>query len=187
VDVNDAPTPAVLVHETIPMSSRAEAFRRLTDAHLDSSYRLARVILGDRVDAEDAVHDACLLAWQKWSTLRDQHLFERWFQRILVNTCRDRLRRGARWQVVDVSAELSVPGVDEFAATDRRTDVGMALARLAPDDRVILALRYYRDLTVEDIGQLLGIPPGTVKSRLHHALKRLHGALGDAEPSEVTR
>ena len=61
-----------------------DAFQRLTQRDLEAGYRLARVILGDRADAEDAVHDACLLAWQKWSTLRDEAAFERWFQRILV-------------------------------------------------------------------------------------------------------
>ncbi len=79
-------------------ASRADAFRALADRHLDASYRLAYLILGERADAEDATHDAFVTAWAKWSTLRDPLLFEHWFDRILVNTCRNRLRHVARWR-----------------------------------------------------------------------------------------
>jgi RNA polymerase sigma-70 factor (ECF subfamily) len=185
--VSETSKSAVAVSDALATTSRSDAFRRLTDRHLDASYRLARVILRDRADAEDAVHDACLAAWQKWSTLRDHDLFERWFQRILVNTCRNRLRRANRTGVVDVSPALVVLGVDSFAATDQRADLDAALAQLPPDDRVILALRYYRDLTVDDIGEVLGIPSGTVKSRLHSALKRFHDVMTDGDATEALR
>ena len=77
-------------------SERAEAFLRLADDHLDAAYRLARAILRDSTEAQDATHDAFEQAWRKWSTLRDPARFEPWFDRILVNTCRDRLRSGRR-------------------------------------------------------------------------------------------
>ena len=74
-----------------PTSERARAFLRLADDHLDTAYRLARHILRDPTEAQDATHDAFEQAWRKWSTLRDPARFEHWFDRILVNTCRDRL------------------------------------------------------------------------------------------------
>jgi hypothetical protein len=73
--------------------TRTSAFHRLTSQHLDANYRLARAILHDPADAEDATQDALVQAWRKWPTLRDPKLFEHWFTRILVNTCRDHLRR----------------------------------------------------------------------------------------------
>jgi len=70
----------------------AAAFSTLLDRSIDRSYRLATVILGNRVDAEDAVADATLRAWQHVSSLREPARFDAWFSRILVNVCRDRLR-----------------------------------------------------------------------------------------------
>jgi RNA polymerase sigma-70 factor (ECF subfamily) len=189
--MSDVRAPAVLEGDGLGIAgadSRAEAFRRLTERHLDASYRLARVIVGDHAEAEDAVHDACLTAWQKWATLRDPERFEAWFGRILVNTCRNRLQRASRVRVVDVSAELgsrSPTAGDDQAAVDRRADLGVAIARLGPDDRVILALRYYRDLPIDEIGRLLGVPSGTVKSRVHNALRRLHDVLDETETEEA--
>ena len=71
---------------------RADEFGALTERHLDGAYRLATVILGDSMEAEDAVHDAAIAAWRSWSSLRDPERFEAWFSRIVVNACRDRLR-----------------------------------------------------------------------------------------------
>lgn len=166
---------------------RTAAFQLLADAHLDASYRLARAILGEPAEAEDATHDAFVTAWQKWPTLREPALFEHWFRKILVNTCRNRLRSASRWHLQDISDELTLAAVDDDAARDERDAIGRALARLAPDDRIILALRYDRDLPVDTIAGTLGIPSGTVKSRLHNALRRLHAALDAADAAEVSR
>src|SRR5262245_14422274 len=68
-------------------SDRAAAFVRLADAHLDRAYGLARAILRDPVEAQDATHDAFVRAWRSWPSLRDPDRFEAWFDRILVNTC----------------------------------------------------------------------------------------------------
>jgi RNA polymerase sigma-70 factor (ECF subfamily) len=86
---------------------RADAFRDLLDRHLDGAYRLASVILNDRVEAEDAVHDATVSAWAAFDRLRHPDRFEAWFRRILVNGCRDRLRGRTRHRVVDLGRELA--------------------------------------------------------------------------------
>ena len=95
-------------HALAAQAARADAFRTLADRHLDASYRLAHAILGEQAEAEDATHDAFVTAWRNWSALRDHALFERWFDRILINTCRNRLRQRARWRSRDLSAELPV-------------------------------------------------------------------------------
>ncbi len=165
--------------------ARADAFRRLVDRELDGAYRLAAVILHDRLEAEDAVHDAALTAWRRFADLRDPSRFEAWFTRILVNGCRDRLRARSRRRVVDLGrelAEIEHPGVaDDGEIIAIRDALERAVDRLSPDERVLIGLRYDTDLTVPAIAAVLGIPQGTVKSRLHHALGRLRAALEVAE------
>jgi RNA polymerase sigma-70 factor (ECF subfamily) len=177
IDMADRPT--VLAGES---QARAAAFTRLADEHLDKAYRLARAILRDGAEAQDATHDAFVQAWRRWETLRDPTRFEPWFDRILVNTCRDRLRAPGR-QATDISAEVALATGDHSGHADDHAVLGAAIATLSPDHQVVVALRYYRDLAIEDIAARLGIPAGTVQSRLHYALKRLHEALdaGDSE------
>ena len=79
--------------DTVRAEDRSATFEALARTNLDASYRLAALILRDPVEAQDATHDAFLQAWQKWSSLRDVDRFDAWFGRILVNVCRDRLRR----------------------------------------------------------------------------------------------
>ena len=163
---------------------RDAAFVRLADEHLDKAYRLARAILHDPGEAQDATHDAFVQAWRKWETLRDQSRFEPWFDRILVNTCRNRLR-STRRLTTDISAEVALATGDHSGGVEDRDVIGAAIAGLSPDHQVVVALRYYRDLTVDDIAKRLGIPSGTVQSRLHYALKRLHDAIDAADKGTI--
>jgi RNA polymerase sigma-70 factor, ECF subfamily len=167
-------------------AERAAAIVRLADEHLDAAYRLARAILHEPSDAQDATHDALLQASRKWSSLRDPSRFEQWFDRILINICRDRLRHASRWQAQDISNEMASAGGDPFGQADDRDVLGIAIATLSPDHRVVVALRYYRDLQVEDIATRLGIPAGTVQSRLHYALKQLHRVIDAADAKGTT-
>jgi RNA polymerase sigma-70 factor (ECF subfamily) len=167
-------------------TERAQAFLRLADHHLDAAYRLARAILRDPTDAQDATHDAFEQAWRKWSTLRDPSRFEPWFDRILVNTCRDRLRSGRR-QAVDISVEVAISAGDPFAQVRDRDVLANAIAALPAEHRIVVALRYYRDLPVEAIAGRLDIPAGTVNSRLHYALKRLRAAIDAADRKGTIR
>ena len=167
-------------------SDRAAAFTRLLDHHLDRFFRLAAVILGDRDEAEDALGDAALHAWQHIASLRDPERFEAWFTRILVNGCRDRLRQRRRPSSVVVEpASLG----DPFAASVERAALRDALLTLTPEHRAVIALHYLEGLTVERIAEQLGMPAGTVKSRLHYGLAELRAAYDAAtrEPQGATR
>ena len=161
--------------------AKAAAFRSLLDEHLDAVYVRATVLLGNRFEAEDAVHDAAERAWQRWSSLNDRERFEAWFGRILLNVCRDRLRRRRRVAVIET--EL-VDGGDSPLATDtaqgtaERDRVRRLLDALTADERIVVVLRFESDLTVPAIAALLGVPEGTVKSRLHRALNRLRATGG---------
>jgi RNA polymerase sigma-70 factor, ECF subfamily len=171
----------------VDASDRGAAFLRLADGHLDAAYRLARAILRDPGEAQDATHDAIVQAWRKWSTLRDQDRFVQWFDRILVNICRNRLHHASRWQAKDISTEVATGTGDPFGDVLDRDVVGTAIATLTPDHRVVVALRYYQDLPIEQIARRLGVRPGTVQSRLHYALKRLHAAIDGVEAKGTLR
>ena len=138
-------------------------------------------------EGEDATHDAAVLAWQRWSSLRDPERFPAWFQRILVNVCRDRMRRRHLRQVVSEPADLRGP--DPFAGSAERAALRQALDRLTPDHRTVIVLRYDADLSVDEIAERTGERAGTVKSRLHYALSSLRAAYDAADrlPVEVVR
>lgn len=156
-----------------------DAFEALSDRCLDDSYRLAAVVLRDPTEAEDVVHDAVLVGWRKFGSLRDPARFDAWFGRIVLNLCRDRLRARRRGQVRDarLGAVLELGGRDDFGSVAERDALTAAFPKLDPDLQLVVALRFYRDLPLDDIGELLGIPLGTVKSRLHTGLKRLRTEL----------
>jgi RNA polymerase sigma-70 factor (ECF subfamily) len=156
---------------------REAAFRSLASGHLEESYRLANAILGDRSESRDAVHDAFIKAWQQWPSLRDHTKFEWWFKRIVVNTCRNRMRDATRRRATDIEGHVTLAAPDESGLIHDRFEVEQALACLKPDDRVILAMRYYHDLTLADIAALLDVPTGTVKSRLSNAHARLRSVV----------
>jgi RNA polymerase sigma-70 factor (ECF subfamily) len=145
-------------------------------ARIGEAYRIARAILLDDAEAEDAVQEAALSAWRRQRSLRDPARFDVWFERIVVNQCRDQLRR--RRRAVHV---LQPPvGFEPTAAppdTGTDADLDRALAGLDVDHRTVIVMRYWQDRTVDDIAVRLGIPAGTVKSRLHHAMKQLRAAL----------
>lgn len=164
---------------------RRTAFAQLVDRDLDRAYRIAGVILGDAQDAEDATHDAVVQAWRSFDALRDTSRFEAWFQRILVNVCRDRLRKRRRTPVAELSMAGSRAVLDRFAGIDDRLALDRAFARLSPEQAVTVVLRFHVDLTLDDIAERTGVPVGTVKSRLHAALAAMQGALTGLEVVEL--
>jgi RNA polymerase sigma-70 factor (ECF subfamily) len=160
---------------------RMEAFTFLDDARLLQSYRLATLILRDRDEAADATQEAIVRAWSSWGTLRDRSRFDAWFDRILVNICRNRMRHARTIHVVALDDSFQLPAADAHGATIARLALEPAFARLSPDQRIVVVLRFWRDLSVDDIAERLGVPPGTVKSRLHYALKTLREAVESSE------
>ena len=146
---------------------RAASFARLTSARLAACYRLAAAILGDAVEAEDATHDAAVRAWQRSASLR----------RILINECRDRLRR----RKSELRSPLFVGGrgagpADLGDSLAEQQALAEALDRLEPEHRIVIVLRFYQGLDDREIAVRTGARPGTVKSRMHYALQALRAA-----------
>ena len=150
-----------------------ERFVRLAERELDRSYRLAGLILGSATEAEDAVGDALERAWREADRLRDPERFQAWFDRILVNSCRDRLRRRRTVTFVPIVDEEAGLAADPFRLVDDADEAVRAVAGLPADERIVVVLHFWGDLTLEATADHLGWPVGTVKSRLHRALERL--------------
>jgi len=179
-----------------------DRFLRLANGELDRAYRLAGMLLGDQHEAEDATQDALVRAWKSAGSLRDPAGFQPWFDRILVNICRDRLRRRRRIAFVPIEPDPDDAGLgqglsagrnlvltaqgDPFQAILDRDLAVRAMAGLNPDERIVLTLHYWADLTLEGVAERLGWPVGTVKSRLHHGLNEIRRVL-EREPDGGSR
>ena len=175
----------VIVQERVRAETDAEAFCRLVEPAIDDAYRLAGYLLGNAADAEDATHDAVEKAWIGFHSLRERDLFDRWFRRILVNGCRDRLRRRGRVRWISLDDRPSEPeAADPFASSLARDTLGRALDVLSADERAVVVLHYWSDMTTADISAVLGVPQGTVKSRLHTAYGALRRRLEKVSEAE---
>jgi RNA polymerase sigma factor (sigma-70 family) len=166
----------------VEASTGLDMFEALSDRSLDSAYRLAAVVLRDEIEAQDIVRDALLAAWRKFGSLRDLDRFDAWFGRIVLNLCRDRLRARRRGRIREIAlgGQMETRRPDEIARLAERDAIGAAFSNLHPDLQLVVALRFYRDLPLEGIAGLLGIPLGTVKSRLHKGMERMRAELDRA-------
>jgi RNA polymerase sigma-70 factor (ECF subfamily) len=167
-DVVCAPAREPSVHARVIDTEFATA---LAD-ELPGAYRLAGYMLADASEAQDAVQDASVRAWRAWAQLREREKFHSWFNQILVNVCRSKLRRQGKRRTSDIEdAELEAG--DPFKASLARDAVGRALSALSTELRMVVVLRYWGDLSLAEIAERLGIPIGTVKSRHHAAMQVL--------------
>lgn len=155
-----------------------EAFSRLLADQAGRLYATAYLMLRDRPSAEDAVQDACLKAWRDIPSLRNPDRYDAWLRRLLVRACLDQVRRRRRRpSEVSLSPEhaAAISDVSERMASVDQLE--HAFSRLSVDHRAVVVLSHFDGLPMSDIAETLGIPVGTVKSRLHHALRAMRGAI----------
>jgi RNA polymerase sigma-70 factor, ECF subfamily len=170
-----------------PDDARTALFLRLADREIGRGFRTAGYVLGNAAEAEEATQDAILRAWAAWSTMRDPDRFGPWFERILMNTCLDRIRRRHGVRLVDLDRAPELRGGDPFAAGLARDEIGRAISELPTEQRTVVVLRFWRDLSLEDIADRLGLPLGTVKSRLHYAMRAMRSTLERDREREAGR
>ncbi len=156
-----------------------DAFATLVASSLGRLNAVARLILRDGTSADDAVQDALVDAWRGIRGLRDPDRFEAWLRRLLVRACQDRARRDRRRTVVEIrllpgDGPVQPDTAHGLAINDQLT---RGLGRLTPEQRGALVLVYYLDLPLSEAAQTLGIPIGTLKSRLNRSLTTLRGVL----------
>lgn len=170
------------------MHGDREAFGALAQQCLPRLVGTAGLILGSRDAADDAAQEALVRAWRDLPRLREPHRFDAWIYRILVRACHDQRRRHRPTASLATDQLAAGTSPDMADAVARREIVAASLARLTPEQRTVLVLRYYLDLSLPGMSAALGIPIGTVKSRLHRALNAIEAAMA-AEvrgPAEAT-
>ena len=155
-----------------------EAIAVLVHQVSDSLYTVAHRILRDPGLAEDALQKALVLAWRRLPHLREPDRFEAWFHRILVHACYDESQRARQWtahvRVLPVDGPTTP---DESAAVADRDQLERAFRRLPMDQRAVFVLHHYLGLPLVEIAQMLEIPAGTARSRLHYATRGLRAAI----------
>jgi RNA polymerase sigma-70 factor (ECF subfamily) len=172
----------------------APAFKSLVELHQSRLFAVAYGMLRDRDDAMDVVQDAFIKAHKKLAEFEGNAAFSTWLYRICVNLCIDKKRADARRRKVDLDDALAsddglyadadisgrLSGTNPLkTAADKElgSEIGRALAGLSEDHKSILLLREVEGMSYEEIAETLGIPRGTVMSRLFHARKNMQRLL----------
>jgi RNA polymerase sigma-70 factor (ECF subfamily) len=155
-----------------------EAFAVLVHQVSDTLYAVAHRILRDTGLAEDALQNALVLAWRRLPRLRDPEKFEAWIHRILVHACYDESQRARPWtasvRVLPMNGPSTPDASDDVA---NRDELERAFRRLTVEQRAVFVLHHYLGLPLVEVAELLEIPAGTARSRLHYAIAGLREAL----------
>jgi RNA polymerase sigma-70 factor (ECF subfamily) len=163
-----------------------EAFAILVHQVSDSLYAVAQRILRDSALAEDALQNALVIVWRRIPHLREPDRFEAWCHRILVHACYDESQRARRWtanvRVLPVNGPSTPDGSASLAARD---ELERAFRRLPVDQRAVFVLHHYVGLPLVEIAEILEIPAGTARSRLHYATRGLRDALTEEAETAV--
>jgi RNA polymerase sigma-70 factor (ECF subfamily) len=160
------------------MHGDEEAFDQLVDRIGDSLYSVARRILRDTTLAEDATQHALLAAWRNLPQLKDPDRFEAWAYRLVVNAChaegnRERRHRG-NLRLLPQDGPISPDPASALAINDQ---LDRAFRNLSVDHRSIVVLVHYLGLAPAEAAAVVGVAPGTARSRLHYALQHMRAAI----------
>lgn len=160
----------------------AAAFEELVNRYQNNVYRLALRMCGNAHDAEEVAQEAFVAAWRGLPSFRGESKFSSWLYQLTSNAAVDFLRREKRHRnttLVEEQLELAADGTPQQDAetSEMRENLQKALLALTPEHRQIFLLRQMEQLSYEEIGQLLRLESGTVKSRLNRAKKQLRQIL----------
>lgn len=166
-----------------------EAFSALAASVVDHLYATAVLILRDHSLADDATQETIVRAWRDLRSLRDPDRFDAWLRRLLVNACHDEGRRQRARRPEISLLPIHEPAVgDSSAALADRDALDRGFRRLTPEHRTAMVLHHYVGLSLPEVADAVGVPLGTVKSRVHHATQALRAALeADARTSDITK
>jgi RNA polymerase sigma-70 factor, ECF subfamily len=155
-----------------------DAFEALAASIVDRCYALAYRILRDPGLAQDATQQALLGAWRDLASLREPDRFDAWLHRLVVHACYAEARGQRRWSARIRVLEIDPPTSPDVArSVAARDDLTRAFGRLSPEQRAVVVLHHHLGYPLTEIATTLGIPVGTVRSRLHYAVRHLRAVL----------
>lgn len=153
-----------------------EALLKLIMDRKSEFYKLAYVYLENKEDAMDAMEDMILILYQQIGSLKKNEVFYSWSKTILVNCCKNILRKKSKVVVVE---ELQEEGyIESFEGTEKRMDIMRYLKKLNEHQQEAIKLKYLMDMDNESIAKLSSVPVGTVKSRISTGLRKLKECFG---------
>jgi len=170
---------------TRAMHGDHDAFATLIGLATNRLYALACLILRDTDRAEDAAQEAIVRAWRELPRLRDPEKFDAWLRRLTVNACFDEARRVRRRAEVSLIRLEERQTADPAGAYVEHERVDRAFRRLPFDQRTVLVLQHHFDLSHGEIADTLGIPIGTVKSRIRYGSAALRASLDADDRSSL--
>jgi RNA polymerase sigma-70 factor (ECF subfamily) len=154
------------------------AFEALAAAAYPRLQRAALGVMQDSQAAEDATQQALIAVWRYLPRLRDPLRFEGWSYRLLVRACYAEAKQRPRWlPEAAIEGPGGPSGPDDTSTVVQRDQLARGFARLSVEHRTVIVLRHMLDLPQEQVAEALGIPVGTVASRLSRALRALRAAL----------
>lgn len=157
-------------------SGDKDALVALIMAEKDEYYRLAYTYTGNREDALDCLQDMTVRVFDNIGKLRDIDSFYTWSKTILVNLCKAMLRKKGRVIALDETREEACH--EDYTTREERQDILVYLNRLSSIHQEVIKLRYFFDMDYEMIARVLGIPVGTVKSRISGGMTKLRELFG---------
>jgi RNA polymerase sigma-70 factor (ECF subfamily) len=152
------------------------AYEELLRSNLSPAARLARVLLGEPGEAEDAVQEAAIRGWRKLGNLRSGASFQPWFLGIVVRQVRT-IQRGTWWSLIRLPDVPRGPSTVEGSWLEGE-DLRRAIRTLPASQREAVIMHFYLDLTIHDVASSLGLSQAGVKSRINRALRQLRESLG---------
>ena len=153
-----------------------EAFLGLIDENRLNLYRVARGILKDKEDIEDALQNTVIHSFEKISSLKNDEYFRTWIIRILINECNEILRKNKRVMHLDDNTDTEI-----YSDSYENMDLTRAINSLSEELRLTTVLFYFEDMSLKDIAKILKIPEGTVRSRLTRARIKLREVMSEVE------
>jgi RNA polymerase sigma-70 factor (ECF subfamily) len=162
-----------------------EAFASLAVSVGNRLHAIAHRVLRDADLADDATQQALLAIWRDLPQLRDPARFEGWAYRLLVRACYVEGKKTRRWAPnLRVMPLDIVDAADDVASVADRDQLERAFRLLSMDHRAVVVLHHYLDLSLDEVADTLGVPVGTVRSRLFYAMRALRAAIdADARPA----
>ena len=155
-----------------------KAFTKLVEENLKSMYRVAKGILNNEEDIEDAIQNTILKSYSNINTLRSEDLFKTWLIKILINECNKIYNFNKKCISLDQVVE------EQYSDKYENLDLKIAINSLPEELRLVITLFYFEDLKISEVSEIIGIAEGTVKSRLSRAKAKIAKSIDGKEIME---